>query len=62
MDRHAFPIKCTEVIYGDNADSIVEIRAVYDASKATKPKVHWPLKSFYILEVFISAASPFLVV
>ncbi|CAD6272643.1 unnamed protein product [Miscanthus lutarioriparius] len=43
MLRHAFPIKCTEVIYGDNADSIVEIRAMYDASKATKPKgvLHW---------------------
>ncbi|CAN6336479.1 unnamed protein product [Urochloa humidicola] len=43
MLRHAFPIKCTEVIYGDNPDSIVEIRAEYDASKATKPKgvLHW---------------------
>ncbi|CAL5096754.1 unnamed protein product [Urochloa decumbens] len=41
--RHAFPIKCTEVVYGDNPDSIVEIRAEYDSSKATKPKgvLHW---------------------
>lgn len=44
MDRHAFPIKCAEVIYGDNPDSIVEIQAEYDPSKATKPKVHRPLK------------------
>ncbi|RLM99617.1 glutamine--tRNA ligase-like [Panicum miliaceum] len=43
MLRHAFPIKCTEVIYGDNPDSIVEIRAEYDPSKATKLKgvLHW---------------------
>nr|CAB3460431.1 unnamed protein product [Digitaria exilis] len=43
MLRHAFPIKCTEVICGDNPDSIVEIRAEYDPSKATKPKgvLHW---------------------
>ncbi|KAG1366261.1 glutamine--tRNA ligase [Cocos nucifera] len=41
--RYAFPIKCTEVIYGDNADNIVEIRAEYDSSKKTKPKgvLHW---------------------
>ncbi|WVZ96810.1 hypothetical protein U9M48_042399 [Paspalum notatum var. saurae] len=43
MLRHAFPIKCTKVIYGDNSDSIVEIQAEYDPSKATKPKgvLHW---------------------
>ncbi|CAN6340850.1 unnamed protein product [Urochloa humidicola] len=43
MLRHAFPIKCTEVIHGDNPDSIVEIRAEYDPSKSTKPKgvLHW---------------------
>nr|CAB3464148.1 unnamed protein product [Digitaria exilis] len=43
MLRHAFPIKCTEVVCGDNPDSIVEIRAEYDPSKATKPKgvLHW---------------------
>ncbi|XP_008795989.2 glutamine--tRNA ligase [Phoenix dactylifera] len=41
--RYAFPIKCTEVICGDNADNIVEIRAEYDPSKKTKPKgvLHW---------------------
>uniref|UniRef100_A0A3B6RR64 glutamine--tRNA ligase n=2 Tax=Triticum aestivum TaxID=4565 RepID=A0A3B6RR64_WHEAT len=47
--RYAFPIKCTEVIHGDNPDEIVEIRAEYDPSKTSKPKgvVHWvaePLK------------------
>lgn len=37
--RYAFPIKCTEVIHGDNPDDIVEIRAEYDPSKTSKPKV-----------------------
>ncbi|KAF7104199.1 hypothetical protein CFC21_105118 [Triticum aestivum] len=41
--RYAFPIKCTEVIYGDNPEDIVEIRAEYDPSKTLKPKgvLHW---------------------
>jgi glutaminyl-tRNA synthetase len=39
ITRYAFPIKCTEVIYGDNPDEIVEIRAEYDPSKTSKPKV-----------------------
>ncbi|KMZ68009.1 Glutamine--tRNA ligase, Glutamate--tRNA ligase [Zostera marina] len=41
--RYAFPIKCTEVIYGDDGKSIMEIRAEYDPSKTTKPKgvLHW---------------------
>lgn len=41
--RYAFPIKCTEVIYGDDGESIMEIRAEYDPSKKTKPKgvLHW---------------------
>lgn len=40
--RYAFPIKCTEVVYGDN-DTIVEIHAEYDPSKKIKPKgvLHW---------------------
>ncbi|VAI92572.1 unnamed protein product [Triticum turgidum subsp. durum] len=40
---YAFPIKCTEVIHGDNPDEIVEIRAEYDPSKTSKPKgvLHW---------------------
>uniref|UniRef100_A0A453T1Q3 glutamine--tRNA ligase n=1 Tax=Aegilops tauschii subsp. strangulata TaxID=200361 RepID=A0A453T1Q3_AEGTS len=41
--RYAFPIKCTEVIHGDNPDDIGEIRAEYDPSKTSKPKgvLHW---------------------
>lgn len=39
LSRYAFPIKCTEVIYGDDGKSIMEIRAEYDPSKTTKPKV-----------------------
>ncbi|XP_058087437.1 glutamine--tRNA ligase isoform X3 [Magnolia sinica] len=41
--RYAFPIKCTEVVYGDDKETVVEIRAEYDPSKKTKPKgvLHW---------------------
>ncbi|XP_057961935.1 glutamine--tRNA ligase isoform X2 [Malania oleifera] len=41
--RYAFPIKCTEVIHGDDNESVVEIRAEYDPHKKTKPKgvLHW---------------------
>lgn len=41
--RYAFPIKCTEVIYGSDSETIVEIRAEYDPLKQTKPKgvLHW---------------------
>ncbi|ERN05736.1 glutamine--tRNA ligase isoform X1 [Amborella trichopoda] len=41
--RYAFPIKCTEVIRGDDGETILEIRAEYDPSKSTKPKgvIHW---------------------
>ncbi|KAI0524077.1 hypothetical protein KFK09_003441 [Dendrobium nobile] len=41
--RYAFPIKCTEVIYGNDSESIAEIRAEYDPLKKTKPKgvLHW---------------------
>ena len=46
--RYAFPIKCTEVIYGDNPDEIVEIRAEYDPSKTSKPKVTDHLNLFQI--------------
>ncbi|URE10189.1 glutaminyl-tRNA synthetase [Musa troglodytarum] len=43
--RYAFPIKCTEVVYGNN-DTIVEIHAEYDPSKKIKPKgvLHWVAK------------------
>jgi hypothetical protein len=37
--RYAFPIKCTEVILDDDKETVLEIRAEYDASKTTKPKV-----------------------
>lgn len=37
--RYAFPIKCTDVIYEDDNETIAEIRAEYDPSKKTKPKV-----------------------
>lgn len=37
--RYAFPIKCTEVVYGDDKVTVVEIRAEYDPSKKIKPKV-----------------------
>lgn len=41
--RYAFPIKCTEVIFGDDKETVVEIHAEYDPSKKTKPKgvLHW---------------------
>ena len=37
--RYAFPIKCTEAILSDDMETVVEIRAEYDSSKKTKPKV-----------------------
>lgn len=37
--RYAFPIKCTEVILADDKENVLEIRAEYDPSKKTKPKV-----------------------
>ncbi|KAJ3692027.1 hypothetical protein LUZ60_012377 [Juncus effusus] len=41
--RYAFPIKCTEVITGENSEDVREIRAEYDPLKKTKPKgvIHW---------------------
>ncbi|PUZ58400.1 hypothetical protein GQ55_5G507100 [Panicum hallii var. hallii] len=43
MLRYAFPIKCTDVIYGDSPDDIVEIQAEYDPLKTSKLKgvLHW---------------------
>lgn len=38
--RYAFPIKCTEVVLADDNETILEIRAEYDPSKKTKPKVY----------------------
>ncbi|PON52798.1 Glutamine-tRNA synthetase [Parasponia andersonii] len=41
--RYAFPIKCTDVIFDDDKETVLEIRAEYDPSKKTKPKgvLHW---------------------
>ncbi|XP_074326435.1 glutamine--tRNA ligase-like [Apium graveolens] len=41
--RYAFPIKCTDVILGDDKETVREIRAEYDPLKKTKPKgvLHW---------------------
>ncbi|KAL3695146.1 hypothetical protein R1sor_008797 [Riccia sorocarpa] len=42
MLRYAYPIKCTEVIFGKDNQTVVELRAEYDPTKSTKPKViHW---------------------
>lgn len=42
VTRYAFPIKCTDVILGDDKETVLEIRAEYDPMKKTKPKVtHW---------------------
>ncbi|KAH9322967.1 hypothetical protein KI387_017606 [Taxus chinensis] len=41
--RYAFPIKCTEVIVGEDKETIIELRAEYDPTKSVKPKgvLHW---------------------
>ncbi|KAL7001121.1 glutamine--tRNA ligase, partial [Sarracenia purpurea var. burkii] len=41
--RYAFPIRCTDVILGDDKETVLEVRAEYDPSKRTKPKgvLHW---------------------
>ncbi|XP_038900996.1 glutamine--tRNA ligase-like isoform X3 [Benincasa hispida] len=41
--RYAYPIKCTDVILADDNETVLEIRAEYDASKKSKPKgvLHW---------------------
>ncbi|XP_047943479.1 glutamine--tRNA ligase, cytoplasmic [Salvia hispanica] len=45
--RYAFPIKCTEVVLGDDNETVLEIRAEYDPSKKSKPKgvLHWVSES-----------------
>ncbi|GAA0153183.1 aminoacyl-tRNA synthetase [Lithospermum erythrorhizon] len=45
--RYAFPVKCTDVIFGDDKEAILEIRAEYDPSKTVKPKgvLHWVAES-----------------
>ncbi|KAK3220986.1 hypothetical protein Dsin_014956 [Dipteronia sinensis] len=46
--RYAFPIKCTDIIFADDNETILEIRAEYDPSKKTKPKgvLHWVAEPF----------------
>ncbi|KAL9238975.1 hypothetical protein vseg_013338 [Gypsophila vaccaria] len=41
--RYAYPIKCTDVVLGDDNETVIEIRAEYDPEKKTKPKgvLHW---------------------
>uniref|UniRef100_A0A803KUY9 glutamine--tRNA ligase n=1 Tax=Chenopodium quinoa TaxID=63459 RepID=A0A803KUY9_CHEQI len=41
--RYGYPIKCTDVIFGPDNETVVEIRAEYDPEKKTKPKgvLHW---------------------
>ncbi|XP_028081547.1 glutamine--tRNA ligase [Camellia sinensis] len=36
--RYAFPIKCTDVILGDDKETVLEIRAEYDPSKKTNQR------------------------
>ncbi|XP_075481524.1 glutamine--tRNA ligase, cytoplasmic [Primulina tabacum] len=45
--RYAFPIKCTEVIIGDDNTTILEVHAEYDLAKKSKPKgvLHWVSES-----------------
>uniref|UniRef100_A0A803MYN6 tRNA synthetases class I (E and Q) anti-codon binding domain-containing protein n=1 Tax=Chenopodium quinoa TaxID=63459 RepID=A0A803MYN6_CHEQI len=41
--RYGYPIKCTDVIFGPDNETVVEILAEYDPEKKTKPKgvLHW---------------------
>lgn len=43
MLRYAFPIKCVDVIFGEDQTTVVELHAEYDPTKSTKPKgvIHW---------------------
>eukprot|EP00850_Spirogloea_muscicola_P006880 SM000033S12401 [mRNA] locus=s33:775213:780031:- [translate_table: standard] len=43
MLRYAYPIRCVEVVMGDDGVSIKELHAEYDPAKSTKPKgvIHW---------------------
>ncbi|KAJ0247535.1 Glutamine--tRNA ligase [Hirschfeldia incana] len=45
--RYAFPIKCTNVVFTDDNETIREIHAEYDPEKKTKPKgvLHWVAES-----------------
>ncbi|KAF3602578.1 hypothetical protein F2Q69_00033784 [Brassica cretica] len=45
--RYGFPIKCTNVVFADDNETIREIHAEYDHEKKTKPKgvLHWVAES-----------------
>ncbi|CDY36108.1 BnaA08g19400D [Brassica napus] len=45
--RYGFPIKCTNVVFADDNETIREIHAEYDPEKKTKPKgvLHWVAES-----------------
>ncbi|CAN6985089.1 unnamed protein product, partial [Brassica oleracea var. botrytis] len=45
--RYGFPIKCTNVVFADDNETIREIHAEYDPEKKTKPKGvrHWVAES-----------------
>ncbi|XP_073295082.1 glutamine--tRNA ligase, cytoplasmic [Primulina huaijiensis] len=45
--RYAFPIKCTEVIIGDDNTTVLEVHAECDPAKKSKPKgvLHWVSES-----------------
>jgi glutaminyl-tRNA synthetase len=45
--RYAFPIKCTNVVFADDNETVREIHAEYDPEKKSKPKgvLHWVAES-----------------
>ncbi|KAG2318811.1 hypothetical protein Bca52824_012024 [Brassica carinata] len=45
--RYGFPIKCTDVVFADDNETVREIHAEYDPEKKTKPKgvLHWVAES-----------------
>lgn len=49
--RYAYPIKCTDVILGDDNETVVEIRAEYDPEKKLKPKVCPHIIHLHVLKI-----------
>lgn len=43
MLRYAYPIKCVDVVYAEDQNTIAELHVEYDPAKSTKPKgvIHW---------------------
>lgn len=50
--RYGFPIKCTNVVFGDDNETVCEIHAEYDLEKKTKPKVLF-LKTIFIISATV---------